>query len=158
MEPLGVKDRREAMVVKDAWESRKALLADASEMVVLHKVIAARQVLASLETLTEEQFRRCLAFELGLTEYYFDHVLKSDDEPRSPDDPTFLGFLRYHADREYADNANSVYDLWVSMVREGTLTEVRRLGAESASQGTSSDGMHRPLERAKNYFRLALGN
>lgn len=145
------------MAKREITDAREPLFADASELVVLHKVMAAREVLAALGTLTEEQFRRCLAFELGIAEYYFENLLTFDRGSSEPADPTFRRFLRYHANREYGDNAVAVYETWVSMVEDEALLEVRQLGAESTRKGTSSDGMHRPLERAKNYFRRAMG-
>lgn len=119
----------------------------------MHKIVAARDTLAQTGALSEAQFQCCLAFELGIAEHFFDCVLaQREDRGR----PAFYNFLRFHAQRHYAEDAEPIMVFWQKLVESGDQEEAVRLGRESANNATNHEGTCRAGERAHRYFQRAF--
>jgi|GEM_PF-2887855 len=147
-------NQKPASLTSDASEMR--LFSSSFEQVEIHMALATMFCMEQLPKLTVEQQQRYLAFELGVLEYY-DRVMLQEGLSEKDSGVRFINFLIYYANRKNAELAETVFQFWWSLFRNGGRLTERKLGFDSANDRVNVDGSRKVGHSPVQYLTDAIG-
>lgn len=110
----------------------------------------------AISTLSPEQARCHLAFQLGIIEY-FDRAFFPNIANSKSGTVNFINFLIYYSNAFYGDSSEPVLEFWRELVSSKAKLNERELGFNSVNDSIDESGAHRAGHYPPRYLGEALG-
>lgn len=127
-----------------------AFFSDIFDLIELHIKTGSALCGNKITNINEKQYKKFLAFELGVIEWHDQSVMKFfNDEADSTNEIIFYKFLHYYCGRKY--NSKEILSFYIDLFNKGIFIRERKLGFDSVN-----DGINNPGHLSHNYILRAL--